>query len=314
MRFGFGFRSTNSSSGGSSSGGGSHGGINGGGHLSRGRSSKKLTDDRPFPPQLEEHPYFNYFPTTQQNYYTRYLPRAPPAYQLPPPPPAPPTNQRDRGGGGGGQGPNQQQQNYHIRQRHGSFSETQHRISSSANSQNFHFRSRSSSGRFRHMKTPNDYFGGSSGGNNYPASFSREKPHQHLSSKSNDQLADHVNNNNNNNHNNSEPIYSEPFPPDQNELNSSGSGQSPLLVSNGSKNHHHQSMGIKFFPDPHDPVQISNHIYEYLVSKRVAEERRSQDNLINAKRRGSLSSSPSDGSSTNNSKQPDFSSGMISKN
>ena len=72
MRFGFGFRSTNSSSGGSSSGGGSHGGINGGGHLSRGRSSKKLTDDRPFPPQLEEHPYFNYFPTTQQNYYTRY--------------------------------------------------------------------------------------------------------------------------------------------------------------------------------------------------------------------------------------------------
>ena len=156
------------------------------------------------------------------------------------------------------------------------------------------------------MKTPNDYFGGSSSGNNYPASFSREKPsHQHLSSKSNDQLADHVNNNNNNNHNNSEPIYSEPFPPDQNELNSSGSGQSPLLVSNGSKNHH----GIKFFPDPHDPVQISNHIYEYLVSKRVAEERRSQDNLINAKRRGSLSSSPSDGSSTNNSKQPDFSSG-----
>ena len=31
--------------------------------------------------------------------------------------------------------------------------------------------------------------------------------------------------------------------------------------------------------------------------------------LINVKRRDSLSSSPSDGSSTNNSKQPDFSSG-----
>ena len=110
-----------------------------------------------------------------------------------------------------------------------------------------------------------------------------------------------------NNNNNSEPIYSEPFPPDQNEVNSSG----PLLVSSaGSKNHlDGSSVGIKFFPDPHDPVQISNHIYEYLVSKRVAEERRSQDNLINAKRRGSLSSSPSDGSSTNNSKQPDFSSG-----
>ena len=51
-------------------GGGSHGGT---GQLSRGRSSKKLQDDRPFPPQLEEHPYFNYFPTAQQNYYTRYV-------------------------------------------------------------------------------------------------------------------------------------------------------------------------------------------------------------------------------------------------
>ena len=68
MKFGFGFRSTNSSSGGSSSGGGSHGPT---GQMSRGRSSKKSQDDRPFPPHLEEHPYFNYFPTTQQNYYTR---------------------------------------------------------------------------------------------------------------------------------------------------------------------------------------------------------------------------------------------------
>ena len=135
-------------------------------------------------------------------------------------------------------------------------------------------------------------FGSSSNGN----------PHQtniHLmSSKSNDQLADHVNNNNN-----SEPIYSEPFPPDvtlQNE---------DLLLERPKKSSSNDSGLPKFFPDPHDPVQISNHIYEYLVSKRVAEERRSQDNLINAKRRGSLSSSPSDGSSTNNSKQPDFSSG-----
>ena len=66
MRFGFGFRSTNSSSGGSSTGANS----SGLGQLNRGRSGKKV-DDRPFPPHLEEHPYFNYFPVAQQNYYTR---------------------------------------------------------------------------------------------------------------------------------------------------------------------------------------------------------------------------------------------------
>lgn len=239
MRFGFGFRSTNSSSGGSSSGGGTGGG---GGHLSRGRSKK--IDDRPFPPQLEEHPYFNYFPMAQQNYYTRYLPRQPPAYQLPPPPPAPPMFSNEQ------------------RRRHGSFSEN-HLHHQRSSTQNFHIRSRSSSGRFRHMKTPmNDFFNA-------------------VHSKSNDQL-DHVNNNN-------EPIYSEPFPPENESPN-------------------------KFYPDPHDPVQISNHIYEYLVSKRAAAQAQaqSQENLISAnKRRGSLSSSPSDGSSTNNSNkhQPDFSSG-----
>ena len=132
MRFGFGFRSTNSSSGGSSSGGG------GGHHISRGRS--KRVDDRPFPPQLEEHPYFNYFPMAQQNYYTRYMPRPPPAYQLPPPPPAPSAMAQQR-------------------RRHGSFSENQHKFPASQSAGHFHFRSRSSSGRFRHMKTPNDYFG-----------------------------------------------------------------------------------------------------------------------------------------------------------
>ena len=151
------------------------------------------------------------------------------------------------------------------------------------------------------MKTPGsnpaaDYFG--NGGSNNHATI-------HLmSSKSNDQL-DNVNNNST-----SEPIYSEPFPPDH---------QNFEVVSElkSSQSHHQLNSKIisskangKFFPDPRDPVQINNHIYEYLVSKRVAEEhRRSQDNLINVKRRGSLSSSPSDGSSTNNSKQPDFSSG-----
>ena len=189
------------------------------------------------------------------------------------------------------------------RQRHGSFSETQRSSAAIVNqhSGNFHFRSRSTSGRFRHMKTPGsnpaaDYFG--NGGSNNHATI-------HLmSSKSNDQL-DNVNNNST-----SEPIYSEPFPPDHQNFE-------PVSELKSSQSHHQLNSKIisskangKFFPDPRDPVQINNHIYEYLVSKRVAEEhRRSQDNLINVKRRGSLSSSPSDGSSTNNSKQPDFSSG-----
>ena len=249
MKFGFGFRSTNSSSGGSSSGG-----------MPRGRS--KRIDDRPFPPQLEEHPYFNYFPTAQQNYYTRYLPRPPPAYQLPPPPPAPPMPL------------NYDQQ----RRRHGSFSENHHRSQHGTHNFHQHFRSRSSSGRFRHMKTPQDW------------SFVH-----HGHSKSSDQL-DHVNNNNNN-----EPIYSEPFPPEDIVGGNVGVGNNLT----------------KFYPDPHDPVQISNHIYEYLVSKSRVKANNSncnssQENLpFNLKhRRGSLSSSPSDGSSTNNSKhQPDFSSG-----
>ena len=204
-----------------------------------------------------------------------------------------------------GHGMNQhnRQTNSHMpRQRHGSFSETQRSSAAIVNqhSGNFHFRSRSTSGRFRHMKTPGsnpaaDYFG--NGGSNNHATI-------HLmSSKSNDQL-DNVNNNST-----SEPIYSEPFPPDHqnfevvSELKSSQSHQLNSKIISSKANG-------KFFPDPRDPVQINNHIYEYLVSKRVAEEhRRSQDNLINVKRRGSLSSSPSDGSSTNNSKQPDFSSG-----
>ena len=94
------------------------------------------------------------------------------------------------------------------RQRHGSFSETQ-RSSASAivnqHSGNFHFRSRSTSGRFRHMKTPGnnpDYFGSNGGSNNHATIHL-------MGSKSNDQL-DNVNNNSNS----SEPIYSEPFPPD----------------------------------------------------------------------------------------------------
>lgn len=224
MKFGFGFRSTNSSSGGSTSSG-----LMTGYNQRPSRSSKRI-DDRPFPPQLEEHPYFNYFPMAQQNYYTRYVPKpAPPAY-LPPPPPALPLNRRSR---------------------HGSFSESQ-----VAPSKNYHFRSRSSSGRFRHMKTPADF---------HPAFQSRSN--------------DHLDRDNNN-----EPIYSEPFPPESPEK-------------------------LKFFPDPRDPVQISHHIYEYLV------KRNNQQNENSQNRRGSLSSSPSDGSSTNQSSakqpSPDFSSGKL---
>ena len=262
MKFGFGFRSTNSSSGGSSTGGG---------HISRGRTKK--IDDRPFPPQLEEHTYFNYFPPmVQQNYYTRYVPRPPPAYQLPPPPPAPPSTIM---GGGFSQ----------QRKRHGSFSsENQSSKISGSQQQHFHFRSRSSSGRFRYMKTPSDFY----------------VIHNH--SKSNETL-DHFNNNNN--HNREEPIYSEPFPP-----------ENDILIKND-----HVNKQLKYYPDPRDPVQISNHIYEYLVSKKAQQELNHSNEvetnhlIPNSKhRRGSLSSSPSDGSSTNHSKQPDFSSGKLKKN
>ena len=47
-----------------------------------------------------------------------------------------------------------------------------------------------------------------------------------------------------------EPIYSEPLPP----------------MSSQVKEAEHRT-NIKYFPDPNDPVQISNHIYEYLVKK-----------------------------------------------
>ena len=285
MKFGFGFRSTNSSSGGSSTGGG---GGNGG-HISRGRSKK--IDDRPFPPQLEEHPYFNYFPVVQQNYYTRYVPRPPPAYQLPPPPPAPPSTLSSAGPGGTNCGFNQH------RKRHGSFSSENHSSKlSQASSNNFHFRSRSSSGRFRYMKTPSDFY----------------VIQNH--SKSNETL-DHFNNNNHHHHNlagnsnspREEPIYSEPFPP-ENDLSHHHVGVGNNIAS------HAVNKQLKFYPDPRDPVQISNHIYEFLVSSKKGGSKSEEviTHLIptNAsKRRGSLSSSPSDGSSTNHSKQPDFSSG-----
>jgi hypothetical protein len=105
-------------------------------------------------------------------------------------------------------------------------------------------------------------------------------------------------NHNNYNHRdyvvNNEPIYSEPMVP-------------PIEQANNS------DKLTKFFPDPRDPVQISNHIYEYLVTQRASEAQNNNNNNVNEnfvkRRRGSLSSSPSDGSSTTNSKLPDFSSG-----
>ena len=47
-----------------------------------------------------------------------------------------------------------------------------------------------------------------------------------------------------------EPIYSEPLPPTHSQVREA----------------EHRT-NIKYFPDPNDPVQISNHIYEYLVKK-----------------------------------------------
>ena len=53
-----------------------------------------------------------------------------------------------------------------------------------------------------------------------------------------------------NSENTNEPIYSEPLPPTQ----------CPVKEAEHRTN-------IKYFPDPNDPVQISHHIYEYLVKK-----------------------------------------------
>ncbi len=257
MKFGFGFsRSTGSSSGGSSVGGG-------GGHVSRGRSKK--FDDRPFPPQLEEHPYFNYFPAMmQQQHYPRYAPAptkggSTPSYfggqpggGPPPPPPLPPNMVY--------QGPPMMN-----RRRHGSFSNLDN---FGPPKNGFHQRSRSSSGRFRQMKTPLNFQGG--GGQMIHPQRLRGQ------SKSSDSIL----------FGGQEPIYSEPLPPN----NDSSEGLTPSPPGGE----------IKYYPDPHDPVQIHNHIYEYLVSKTNLNGGGKIQNGHNSKRRGSLSSSPSDGSSSTN--------------
>ena len=48
-----------------------------------------------------------------------------------------------------------------------------------------------------------------------------------------------------------EPIYSEPLPPVASQIKEA------------------ERTMLKFYPDPNDPVQISNHIYEYLVTRRT---------------------------------------------
>jgi len=81
---------------------------------------------------------------------------------------------------------------------------------------------------------------------------------------------------------NNEPIYCEPLPP-------------PTMSRAGDRN------AIKYFPDPSNPNQITDHIYEYLVSRRPEIEEPPPKPVLNrgrqvrrASKRGSLSSSPSD--------------------
>ncbi|CAB4054770.1 unnamed protein product [Lepeophtheirus salmonis] len=147
--------------------------------------------------------------------------------------------------------------------------------SSSKTSSASHYRSRSGSGRFRSLKN-------SCSNSNKDFVFYT----------SNDCME-------------SEPIYSEPItpPPSQQKGNHLPSLQKGMI-----------------YPDPRDPVQICNHIYEYLVNRKTDASHndemssppdyvKSHNNnyLVNKKggwRRcgGSLSSSPSSGSSSHSRK------------
>ena len=163
------------------------------------------------------------------------------------------------------------------RRRHGSFSNSaspkplfpvKNELSYTTTGNGFHQRSRSSSGGgYRQVKIPNqglktqpytmynsnkpttirdvEY---SNNNNEYQSRFgyngsigpnasNKEQPESDCNGNDNKKIPN-------------EPIYSEPLPP----------------ISSQVKEAEHRT-NIKYFPDPNDPVQISNHIYEYLVKK-----------------------------------------------
>ena len=176
------------------------------------------------------------------------------------------------------------------RRRHGSFSNSASpkptfpvngdSIHGVTSSNGFHQRSRSSSGGYRQVKMPNnglksqEYIMYSSHkpsatmmdveykmdveytihNNEYNFQFgcnNNIEPNTSSSLDSSNKNSVEVNmSNGGNNRTMNEPIYSEPLPP----------------MSSQVKEAEHRT-NIKYFPDPNDPVQISNHIYEYLVKK-----------------------------------------------
>ena len=162
------------------------------------------------------------------------------------------------------------------RRRHGSFSnsaspkpvsdESPHGTTNNG----FHQRSRSSSGGYRHIKMPINGLKSqqytmyqsstksttmrvveySTMNSEYNSQFGRSDNDEERNTSS---LESSSGNNveKMNVRNINEPIYSEPLPPMCSQVK-----EAEVLRTNK-----------KYFPDPNDPVQISNHIYEYLVKK-----------------------------------------------
>ena len=168
------------------------------------------------------------------------------------------------------------------RRRHGSFSDSAspkpiHPVSDESphgtTNNGFHQRSRSSSGGYRHIKMPINglksqqytmYHSSSKSttmrvveystmNSEYNSQFGRSDNDEEQNASSLESTSGNVEKMNKNNciRNINEPIYSEPLPP---------------MCSQVKEAEVHRT-NAKYFPDPNDPVQISNHIYEYLVKK-----------------------------------------------
>ena len=189
------------------------------------------------------------------------------------------------------------------RRRHGSFSNSDSSKSGSGPTP-FHQRSRSSSGRFRTVKTPQsssntseDFFFWpthvlpASRKNTEPSVMSQQRYEQHLQHLQHlHQLAQRAGNflpeDKRDTRQSSEPIYCEPLPP-------------PCMARSAEVRELERS-SVKFFPDPSNPTQISDHIYEYLVSRKPDGCPPPKPPLNRGRlprrpgKRGSLSSSPSD--------------------
>ena len=120
------------------------------------------------------------------------------------------------------------------RKRHGSYSNPE---SPKISLKNPFQRSRSSSGRTRsNSKSAHTFVSSENSANGFVWPTTIMPPNDGLSSGRNPKYE--------------EPIYSEPLPPMSSQIREA------------------ERTTLRFYPNPNDPVQISNHIYEYLVSRR----------------------------------------------